>query len=144
MKAIRTKDAQCPNPLFSHAERKAAIAAGKEYDTAEFLTLKAGESVDCPDCWRLVVKGMALPDDAECAQKVLEHLGSEGRQAIVADIKLLQQADKGHQLSTKDKKQLAAMEKAYAVELGLVPSHVDLAAKAKEKAKPVEVTEATP
>jgi hypothetical protein len=59
----------------------------------------------------------------------------------VADIKLLQQADKGHQLGAKDKKQLAAMEKAYAVELGLVASHVDLAAKAKELVKPVETTE---
>ena len=138
MKAIRTKDAQCPNPLFSHAERKAAIAAGKTYDTSEFVTLQAGEVVHCPDCWRLVVKGVALPDDAECAQKVLEHLGSEGRQAIVADIKLLQQADKGHQLSAKDKKQLAAMERAYAVELGLVESHKGLKQKAEQLAKPAE------
>jgi hypothetical protein len=75
---------------------------------------------------------------------VLEHLGSEGRQAIVADIKLLQQADKGHQLSAKDKKQLAAMEKAYAVELGLIESHKGLKAKAEQLATPVEITETTP
>lgn len=144
MKAIRTKDAQCPNPLFSHAEKKAAIAAGKAYETSEFITLKAGESVDCPDAWRIVVKGMALPDDAECAKKVLEHLGSEGRQAIVADIRLLQQADKGHQLSAKDKKQLAAMERAYAVELGLIESHKGLKGKAEELAKPAETLSETP
>jgi hypothetical protein len=144
MKAIRTQDAQCRNPLFSHAERKAAIAAGNAYETPEFLTLKAGEPVDCPDAWRLVVKGVALPDDAECAKRVLEHLGSEGRQAIVADIKLLQQADKGHELSAKDKKQLAAMEKAYAVELGLIESHKGLRAKAEQLATPVDITETTP
>ncbi len=144
MKAIRTKDATCPNPLYSHAERKAAIAAGRTYDTAEFITLKAGEVVDCPDAWRIVVKGMALPDDAECAKMVLDHLGAEGRQAIVADIKLLQQANKGNQLSAKDRKQLAAMERAYAVELGLIESHKALKDKAEELAKPVQTSSDAP
>lgn len=73
-----------------------------------------------------MLKGGALPFDAECAKKVLSVIGSSGRSQITDDIKLLQGAAAKGNLSEKDKKYLAHLEKAYAVELGLVETHVDL------------------
>ena len=126
LKAIRTKAAKSPNPLFSHTERKAARQRGEVYETSEFLTHDIGDLMDCPDCWKIVIRGGALPYDAECAKKVLSFLGSSGRSQITDDIKLLRQASAKGNLSDKDKKYLSHLEKAYAVELGLVETHVDL------------------
>lgn len=135
MKAVRTKEGQARNPLFSYSERRQARINGTPYDTPEMITLPIGDVIDHPDCWRLVVKGVALPHDEECSQKVLAYLGAPGRQAILDEIKLLQTAVKTSKLSPKDMKQLQAMERAYAVELGLVPTHVDLADAAAAAAK---------
>jgi|GEM_PF-3302143 len=124
MKAIRTKPAKAVNPLFSHAERRAARIAGKEYETSQFIELQVGEEVEDPHAWRLCVIGMAAPADDECRQRVLKYLGDPGRQQLIQDLKLLRQHAKTTKLSKKDARYLEIMEKAYAVDLGLAPSPV--------------------
>lgn len=117
MKAIRTKPGKARNPLFSVSERRRKLAAGEPYQTTEFVDLPVGESIDHPDCWRLCVKGVAVPDDDECRQKVLAYIGEPGRQKLIDEIRLTQAAAKQNALSPEDAKLLAAMEKAYAFEL---------------------------
>lgn len=117
MKAIRTKPGKARNPAFSVSERRRKLAAGEAYQTTEFIDLPVGESIDHPDCWRLCVKGMAVPDDDECRKKVIEYIGEPGRQTLIEEIRLLQAAAKQNALSPEDAKLLAAMEKAYAFEL---------------------------
>lgn len=135
MKAILTKEVQSCNPLFSHAARRSARDRGEQYETSEFLTLPIGEELEGPDAWRLVAKGIAVPGDRECAQQFLNYVGSPGRQSIAEDIKLLRAAANNKQLSAKDLKRLEALERAYAVELGLVETHKDVVSKAESLVK---------
>jgi hypothetical protein len=110
------------NPLFSRAEKIRAEETGEEYDSLEFLDLPVGQVVDNPDAWKLCVLGKALPEDEACRKRVMAYLTAPKREAIVADIKLLREASKTNSLGEKDKRMLAMMERAYAVDLGLVPS----------------------
>jgi hypothetical protein len=122
MRCIRTVPGRAINPLFSRDEKNRVEAAGGVYDSTEFIDLPIGQEVDSPDAWKLCVLGKALPGDDECSKKTLAYLTSEKRQAIVGDIKLLREAMKQNALGEKDKRMLAMMERAYAVDLGLVPS----------------------
>jgi hypothetical protein len=126
MKCIRTVAARAVNPLFSRADKIKAEAAGEQYDSLEFLDLPVGQVVDSPDAWKLCVLGKAIPEDEDCRKKVMAYLTAPKRQAIVDDIKLLREAAKTNSLGDKDKRMLAMMEKAYAVDLGLVPSPLDV------------------
>jgi hypothetical protein len=122
MKCIRTVPGRAVNPLFSRAEKIRAEETGEEYDSLEFLDLPVGQVVDNPDAWKLCVLGKALPEDEACRKRVMAYLTAPKREAIVADIKLLREASKTNSLGEKDKRMLAMMERAYAVDLGLVPS----------------------
>jgi hypothetical protein len=122
MKCIRTVTGRAVNPLFSRAEKIRAEETGEEYDSLEFLDLPVGQVVDNPDAWKLCVLGKALPEDEACRKRVMAYLTAPKREAIVADIKLLREASKTNSLGEKDKRMLAMMERAYAVDLGLVPS----------------------
>ena len=122
MKCIRTVPARAVNPLFSRAEKIRAEETGEEYDSLEFLDLPVGQVVDNPDAWKLCVLGKALPEDEPCRKRVMAYLTAPKREAIVEDIKLLREASKTNSLGEKDKRMLAMMERAYAVDLGLVPS----------------------
>ena len=110
------------NPLFSRAEKIRAEETGEDYDSLEFLDLPVGQVVDNPDAWKLCVLGKALPEDEACRKRVMAYLTAPKREAIVSDIKLLREASKTNSLGEKDKRMLAMMERAYAVDLGLVPS----------------------
>ena len=66
----------------------------------------------------------------------MSYLTAPKRQAIVNDIKLLREAAKTNSLGDKDKRMLAMMERAYAVDLGLVPSPLD--ASVNPEPKPLE------
>jgi hypothetical protein len=133
MKCTRTVPARAVNPLFSRAEKIKAEAAGEEYDSLEFLDLPVGQVVDSPDAWKLCVLGKAIPEDEACRSKVMSYLTAPKRQAIVDDIKLLREAAKTNSLGDKDKRMLAMMERAYAVDLGLVPSPLDVPVKPEPK-----------
>lgn len=122
MKCIRTLPGRAINPLFSRDEKNRVEAAGGTYDSIEFIDLPVGQIVESPDAWKLCVLGKALPEDDECRKKTLSYLTSEKRQAIVGDIKLLREAYKTNSLGEKDARMLAMMERAYAVDLGLLPS----------------------
>jgi hypothetical protein len=122
MKCIRTVPGRAINPLFSRDEKNRVEAAGDMYDSLEFLDLPVGQVVDNPDAWKLCVLGKALPEDEACRKRVMAYLTAPKREAIVADIKLLREASKTNSLGEKDKRMLAMMERAYAVDLGLVPS----------------------
>jgi hypothetical protein len=122
MKCIRTVTGRAVNPLFSREEKNRVEAAGDMYDSLEFLDLPVGQVVDNPDAWKLCVLGKALPEDEACRKRVMSYLTAPKREAIVADIKLLREASKTNSLGEKDKRMLAMMERAYAVDLGLVPS----------------------
>ena len=122
MKCIRTVPGRAINPLFSREEKNRVEAAGDMYDSLEFLDLPVGQVVDNPDAWKLCVLGKALPEDEACRKRVMAYLTAPKREAIVADIKLLREASKTNSLGEKDKRMLAMMERAYAVDLGLVPS----------------------
>lgn len=122
MKCIRTVTGRAVNPLFSRAEKIRAEETGEEYDSLEFLDLPVGQVVDNPDAWKLCVLGKALPEDEACRKRVMAYLTAPKREAIVSDIKLLREASKTNSLGEKDKRMLAMMERAYAVDLGLVPS----------------------
>jgi hypothetical protein len=122
MKCIRTVPGRAINPLFSRDEKNRVEAAGDMYDSLEFLEQPVGQVVDHPDAWKLCVLGKALPEDEACRKRVMAYLTAPKREAIVADIKLLREASKTNSLGEKDKRMLAMMERAYAVDLGLVPS----------------------
>jgi hypothetical protein len=122
MKCTRTVPGRAVNPLFSRAEKIRAEETGEEYDSLEFLDLPVGQVVDNPDAWKLCVLGKALPEDEACRKRVMAYLTAPKREAIVSDIKLLREASKTNSLGEKDKRMLAMMERAYAVDLGLVPS----------------------
>jgi hypothetical protein len=122
MKCIRTVPGRAINPLFSRDEKNRVEAAGEGYDSLEFLDLPVGQVVDNPDAWKLCVLGKALPEDEACRKRVMAYLTAPKREAIVEDIKLLREASKTNSLGEKDKRMLAMMERAYAVDLGLVPS----------------------
>jgi len=136
MKCIRTVPARAVNPLFSRADKIKAGSAGEEYDSLEFLEQPVGQVVDHPDAWKLCVLGKAIPEDEACRKKVMSYLTAPKRQAIVDDIKLLREASKTNSLGEKYKRRLAMMERAYAVDLGLVPSPLD--APVKSEPKPLE------
>jgi hypothetical protein len=121
MKCIRTVPGRAVNPLFSRDEKTRVEAEGGVYDSIEFIDLPVGQIYDAEDAWKLCVLGKALPHDEECSKHTLAYLTSEKRQAIVGDIKLLREASKTNSLGEKDKRMLAMMERAYAVDLGLVP-----------------------
>jgi hypothetical protein len=122
MKCIRTVPGRAINPLFSRDEKNRVEAAGDMYDSLEFLDLPVGQVVDNPDAWKLCVLGKALPEDEACRKRVMAYLTAPKREAIVSDIKLLREASTTNSLGEKDKRMLAMMERAYAVDLGLVPS----------------------
>lgn len=117
MKAIRTVDGLAVNPVFSSAERRRARVEGTPYDVPEFITMPAGQEIDCPDCWRLCVKGLAVPNDDECRAKFFEVVGDPGRKAITEQIFLLRTASKTTKLSAAEQRHLDHLEKAYAVDL---------------------------
>jgi hypothetical protein len=125
MRCVRTVTGMAINPLFSRADKIKAEESGEVYDSLEFLEQPVGQVVDHPDAWKLCVLGKALPDDEACRAKVMAYLTAPKRQAIVDDIKLLREASKTNSLGEKDKRMLAMMERAYAVDLGLVPSPLD-------------------
>jgi hypothetical protein len=133
MKCIRTVPARAVNPLFSRADKIKAEAVGEEYESREFLEQPVGQVVDSPDAWKLCVLGKAIPEDEACRKKVMSYLTAPKRQAIVDDIKLLREAAKTNSLGDKDKRMLAMMERAYAVDLGLVPSPLDVPVKPEPK-----------
>lgn len=54
------------NPEYDHREHLAAKAAGKPYTVPSTIELPAGHVIDHPDCWVLVMEGVAKPLDAEC------------------------------------------------------------------------------
>jgi hypothetical protein len=68
----------------------------------------------------------------------MAYLTAPKREAIVADIKLLREASKTNSLGEKDKRMLAMMERAYAVDLGIVPSPLDVPVKAEPPVDQVE------
>jgi hypothetical protein len=138
MKCIRTVPGRAINPLFSRDEKNRVEAAGDMYDSLEFLDLPAGQVVDNPDAWKLCVLGKALPEDEACRKKVMAYLTAPKREAIVADIKLLREASKTNSLGEKDKRMLAMMERAYAVDLGLVPSPLAVPLKLEPPVEEVE------
>ena len=117
MKAIRTRVGRARNPAFSVEERRKKKAAGEPYSMAEFVEMPIGEALDDPDCWRLCVKGMAVPADDECKQKFFDYLGEPGRKQLLDSIRLTQKAAQQNALGPEDAKLLKAMEKAYAFEL---------------------------
>lgn len=119
MKAIRTVEGLAVNPVFSSADRRRARAEGTLYDVPEFVTLPVGQEIDCPDCWRLCVKGLAVPNDDECRAKFFEVVGDPGRKAITEQIFLLRTAAKTTKLSAAEQRHLDHLEKAYAVDLKL-------------------------
>lgn len=119
MRAIRTKEGQTVNPFYSLEKKREARAAGETYDTPQFLTLEVGEVIEHAQCWRLCVKGVAVPDDEECRAKVLEYVGDPGRKALIESIQLMRMASKATTLSKKDARYLDMLERGYAHELGL-------------------------
>jgi hypothetical protein len=122
MKCIRTVPGRAVNPLFSRDEKNRVEAAGGVYDSIEIIELPVGQVIESPDAWVLCTLGKALPDDDECRAKTIAYMTTEKRQQTVADIKLLREALKQNALGEKDRRMLAMMERAYAVDLGLVPS----------------------
>jgi hypothetical protein len=117
MRAIRTKEGQARNPVFSVADKRKASATGEVYAVPEFITLPVGGEIDHPDAWRLCVKGVAVADDDECRKKFLDYIGAPGRLAIVEEIKLLRQAAANTTLTEQERRHKEALEKAYAVDL---------------------------
>jgi hypothetical protein len=138
MKCIRTVPGRAINPLFSRDEKNRVEAAGDMYDSLEFLEQPVGQVVDHADAWKLCVLGKALPEDEACRKRVMAYLTAPKREAIVADIKLLREASKTNSLGEKDKRMLAMMERAYAVDLGLVPSPLVVPVKAEPPVEQVE------
>lgn len=125
MKAIRTKEGQARNPVFSVSDKRKALVNGESYDVPEFITLPVGQAIDCPDAWRLCVKGVAVADDDECRAKFFAYIGDPGRKAIVEQIFLLRTAAATTRLSEVEQKHLTALEKAYAVDLGIAEGKSD-------------------
>jgi hypothetical protein len=119
MKAIRTVEGLAVNPVFSAAQRRAVTAENQPYDVPEFIVMPVGQELSCPDCWRLCVKGLAVPDDDECRAKFFEVVGDPGRKAITEQIFLLRTAAKTSKLSDAEQRHLSQLEKAYAVDLKL-------------------------
>lgn len=118
MKAVRLKEGQRVNPLFSSREAEEARQAGRQYDTPKFLTCPIGEEVEDPNCWRLCTTGAMAPADDECREKVLKWMGAPGRKTLVEQIRAVQAARGRNQLPKSNLQWLEYMEKAYAAELG--------------------------
>lgn len=119
MKAVRIKDAEIVNPLYSAEAHREARRAGQSYLTPRFLKQPAGQVVDDPDCWMQCVLGTMAPADDECRKAVESHLGSARRKQLIEKIKALRAADGVNRLPEPDRKWLEHMEKAYASELGI-------------------------
>ncbi len=119
MKAVRIKDAEIVNPLYSAADHRDARRRGLSYPTQPFLTQPAGQPVEDRDCWIQCVLGTMAPADDECRAAVEKHLGSERRKQLIAKIRALRAADGVNRLPEPDRKWLEYMEKAYATELGI-------------------------
>lgn len=117
MRAIRTKEGKARNPVFSVSEKRRLTTSGQPYDVPEFITLPVGQEIDCPDAWRLCVKGVAVAADDECRKKFFDYVGEPGRKAIVEQIFLLRTASATTRLSETEQRHLNALEKAYAVDL---------------------------
>lgn len=66
MKARLAINATCPNPRFDFQEYSKALKAGERYPEPTTLHLKKGTIIDEHDCWKLVIFGLAYPEDAEC------------------------------------------------------------------------------
>jgi hypothetical protein len=128
MKAVRLKEGQKVNPLYSSREADEARQAGKPYDTPKFLTCPIGEEVEHKDCWRLCTTGEMAPADDECREKVLRWMGNPGRQKLIEQIRAVQAARGRNQLPKSNLQWLEYMEKAYAKELGLMPAEPEPAA----------------
>lgn len=140
MKAILLKAAQIVNTLYSHRDKRIAVKNGETYDTPQFLTLPAGHEVDDPECWRLCVTGDMAPADDECRTKVLNFLGSPGRQALLQKIRTLRAAHGVQRLAERDLKWLEYMETAYRSELLPDRAAAPAATPAVKPVKPVEAT----
>lgn len=119
MKAKRLTEGRIVNPLFSDADRRAAKAAGKIYDTPKFLTLPIGEIVEDKHCWRLCLgdRPAMVPADEECAAKVEAVMGDAGRKELLTKIRRLQHPDVRKQLGKADMAWLETMEEWHADEL---------------------------
>lgn len=119
MKAVRLKEGQIVNPLFSAEARREAKANRQSYDVPEFLALPVGEIVDDPDCWLLCIDSnpAMAPEDDECAAKVLAVMSSPARKEFLTRIKRLSHPDVKKQLSKGEQEWIEAMVEVYETEL---------------------------
>lgn len=51
------------NPEY---DRNQAHKLGRAYKVPPFIPCPRGTVIECPTAWKLVLLGMAIPDDAEC------------------------------------------------------------------------------
>lgn len=119
MKAVRIKEAEIVNPLYSAEAHREARRTGQPYLTAKFITQPEGQLVEDRNCWMQCVLGNMAPADDECRKAVEAHLGSARRKQLIEKIKALRAADGVNRLPEPDRKWLDYMEKAYATELGI-------------------------
>jgi hypothetical protein len=119
MKAIRLVEGEIVNPLFSNADKAAAIARGEKYEVRQFLKLPKGEIVDDPECWRLCVgKGAPLaPADDECKERVLKVMSAADRKDFLQTLVRLNHPDVRKQQSKNQLEWLDMMVEIYSDEM---------------------------
>ena len=66
MKARMIRESKCRNPDFNYNEFSRCLQKGVPYKVDIDLIVKVGAIIDAPDCWRLVLCGIAEPADEEC------------------------------------------------------------------------------
>jgi hypothetical protein len=119
MKAKRLVEGEIVNPLFSNADKAAAIARGEKYEVRQFLKLPKGEIVDDPECWRLCVgKGAPLaPADDECKERVLKIMSAADRKDFLQTLVRLNHPDVRKQQSKNQLEWLDMMVEIYSDEM---------------------------
>lgn len=68
MKAELIREMPRVNPAWSETALNAARKARRPYRVPQYVPAPAGTVIDDPDCWRLVMLGVAKPADDECRE----------------------------------------------------------------------------
>ena len=72
----RTMDQE--NPDYDRAEHQRRLRANRPYPVPRYRSMPPGTVVEHPDAWKLVVMGVATPDDDECLELAEAHFASRG------------------------------------------------------------------
>lgn len=68
MKAELLREMPRVNPAWSEKDLHAAQKARRPYHVPQYVPAPAGTIIDDPDCWRLVMIGVAKPADDDCRE----------------------------------------------------------------------------